>query len=116
MGEESGYETATLKKYSVKEILVKSKTGLSKHSAQLIKHSSIGEDAPEDILLGILEAFIRGIITNTSKLPPFDEIILLSLVFISKHTIGLIYLLKLFLSLLLIAWISIWVMFEGKFF
>ena len=110
-GEELGHKATAAKKHSVKEVLVKSKSGLGEHPAQLIKHGLIGEYVSENILLRILETSISGIIANAS---PSGKVVLLPFAVISQHAIGLIYCLKLLLSLLLIAGIGIRVVFEGK--
>jgi hypothetical protein len=83
---------------------------LSEHPTQLVKHSPVGKDVAENILLGI-----AGIITNASKLPLSGKIILPPSAGVTEHPISLVYLLKPLRSLLFIAGIGIGVMFESKF-
>jgi len=113
-GEELEYKTTASEESLVKEIPVKSKSGLSKHPTQLVKYSLIGKGVPKYILLGVLKASIPSIITNAGKRRLPGEVILLPLVSITQHTVGLIYFLKLFLGLLFVTGISIWMVFKGK--
>jgi len=109
-GEELECGTTTLKKYPVKEILVKSKSCLTEHPAQLIKHSLIGENVPKNVLLRILEAAVAGAGKSTLS----GKVILLPLGFIAEYGISLVYLLEPFFSLLFVTWIGIRVVFKGK--
>ncbi len=113
-GEELEDKTTTLKKCPVEKVLVKPKASLSKHPTQLIKHSLIGEDVPEYILLSILETSVLSIITSASQRCLSGKVVLLPLAFIPQHAIGLIYLLESLLRLLFVARIGIRVVFEGK--
>ena len=109
-GKELEHAAATRKKYPVEEILVKPETSPGKHPVHLLKHGLVGEYVPEYVLLGI-PAFK----TSPGKKSFSCQVVLTPFLFVPKHAISLIYLLKLIFGWLLTARVGIRVILEGKF-